>query len=201
MKKFLSLFLVLALMLSLTACGGSKTPVESTDAPQTSDFGPSERVPYSDPKDHQHEVADPADDSYGGSDSDPGFTGDSETEGKGPRPLIKDTMAGERYICEEFFDVRSLNSDDVVGLIGEEISDYIGPSATADLGLILSMYSIEGLHRDLAYGDESYEAARKAAVVACWLLSIPYEELWENGYMPEEDAQEIIAVLTADSVG
>ena len=217
MKKFLSLCLILAIALSLVACGskqvndtpvgtgGSQQDVNTVTQPES---GTQNAMAGTD--DTRAEVNQaPVDDSYGGSDADPGFMPNADDDGgtdvdkpdKGPKPLSKDSMADEKYIAEEFFGVKDLSGSDIEARIGSEIAEFIGPSATADIGIFLNMYSIEGFHRYLEYGEEEYEAARKAAVVTCWMLGVNYDELWANGYMSQEDAQPIIDVVTAHSQG
>lgn len=221
MKKFLSICLILAMALSLAACGGKQvndTPVGTGGGQQdVNTVNPPELETQNAMAgtDDTHAEANqaPVDDSFGGYDDDAGFTFDGDTDGgtdvdepedkpdKGPKPLTKDSMADEKYIAEEFFGVKDLSGDEIKARIGDDIAEAIGPSATADIGIFLNMYSVEGFHRMLEYGEEEFESAQKAAVVVCWMLGVNYEELWANGYMEQSAAQPIIDVVTSHSQG
>lgn len=222
MKKVLVLALAAAMILSLAACGGKKNEVVGPGGqePPVVQSGDSDnswlddiiKPGVLDGVDLDGSQDDSSkDDSYGGNAADTGDKGfevdssepdeSAEPVDKGPRPLTKDTSAGEKYIADEFFGVSELSNDEVAARIGKDVCAAIGDSAVADLGIIINMYSIEGVHRDLEYGDESYDHARRAMVVACWMFGVDYEELWANGYMTEADAQPIIDVLSNASQG
>lgn len=218
MKKVLALALAAAMMLSLAACGRGKDDEKVNSGDNQSTVGQQNAVqPQSGTDAPTNRVDDGApasdgsqDEDYGGNAADIGgdedfSINDDQVDGtesdKGPRPLTKDSLAGEKYIADEFFGVSDLTTDEVRARIGEEVAETIGESAVADLRLIINMYSIEGVHRDLEYANEEYDHARRAMVVACWMFGVPYDELFDNGYMTKDEAQPIIDVLATASQG
>lgn len=78
-----------------------------------------------------------------------------------------------------------------------EVSSYLQEHGVHydDIGTLtefVNTVSRNGLMRHLNYAREKDESSRRAAVILAYMCGISYELIWEQGFMSEYDARELL---------
>lgn len=100
-------------------------------------------------------------------------------------------LESEKLIYVEFFDGERFTLDTLEKVLNPELY-WVQEDVLDELLYFFNEFSKEGFERLLADGPFGDSDVEDAAVLVCFLLSIPYEKLWEHGFMQRDRAEELI---------
>lgn len=203
MRKFLAFVLSFVMVLSLVACGaGHET--EAGPEPQEGDGIPTSGIEVL----PQDDVVKPdIVDSFDVPDVEPSEEPTPSTEPVATEGLDEthepdevemllaiDFASGEASIGDTYFGDANVDIAfirDRLHINGSMVSDEIVSSVL----MFINSYSREGFLRLLNGGQVVDDNVRYGAVLVCKLIDIPYESLWENGFIDEGVASVIMDTL------
>lgn len=96
---------------------------------------------------------------------------------------------GETLIAMTLYNTDFLYEEDVVEALSEKYP-WADDDVVFQYRYFCNFYSKEGFVRRLSDSYIATESEQIAAVIMCKALGVPAENLWQNGYMPQELAEE-----------
>lgn len=101
-------------------------------------------------------------------------------------------LADEKSISDEYFGMKSMDESSL-----RKHLKSIDPDADIMVALecFINKYSKSGFIRYLNGGRESDSCKQAASVIVCYLLDIPYWNLWCHRFMKKHDARNIIVSI------
>lgn len=101
-------------------------------------------------------------------------------------------LDGEKIIADEYFGMIDM---DVDCLQKHLKSIGVNSDTMNDLQEFVNRYSKAGFLRYLEFGHELDKCRKEAAILVCYLLNIPYWNLWKHRYMDKRSARGFIVTL------
>lgn len=103
----------------------------------------------------------------------------------------------EKPIYTEFLNEEPFTLDTLEKVLEPELI-WVQEDVLEELLYFLNEFSKAGFERLLADGYINDSDVQDAAVLVCFLLSIPYEKLWEHGFMQQDVAEALIQEIESD---
>lgn len=110
---------------------------------------------------------------------------------------MEQLLESEKPIYVEFFDGEPFTIDTLEKLLEPELI-WVQEDVLEELLYFFNEFSKAGFLRLLADGYINDSDVQDAAVLVCFLLSIPYEKLWENEFMKQDVAEALIQEIESD---
>lgn len=102
-------------------------------------------------------------------------------------PSVK--TESESTIAKDLFDKEDVTAEEVSSYLQERGVHYDDIETLTEF---VNTVSRNGLMRHLNYAREKDESSRRAAVILVYMCGISYELIWEQGFMSEYDARELL---------
>lgn len=104
--------------------------------------------------------------------------------------VASDIAHDEVTIAMEYFGTSYVSPSELFAELGE-INEWLDQESFDGLGELVNNFSVAGFERMVASGegDARYHVS---GVVLCKMLSLPFDQLWENGFMSCDVVQSVI---------
>lgn len=99
---------------------------------------------------------------------------------------------GEKYIAETLYGTSMVLDEEIPDKFGGQFP-WLSDDELFEVKWFVNYYSPEGFARLLSEPFYPSEDEQTAAVIVCHLLGMQYTSLWENGYMEQSAAEDVIA--------
>ena len=100
--------------------------------------------------------------------------------------------SGEQLLSYELFDKSKVTMSEVRDRFKHDIYGF---GIFTEMASVINHYSREGFIRYLHFGREEDDNMCYVSVLLCVLLNLPYQHLWEAGYMQKKYALQLIEAV------